>query len=65
MMTGGVDYVSMGTIYEDAHNEAKDKLDQIEVGPKASLGGLTERARTDAFLLAAHQDEVPARRRLR
>src|ERR1700757_2786808 len=28
MMTGGVDYVSMGTIYEDAHNEAKDKLDQ-------------------------------------
>ncbi|HVN17179.1 MAG TPA: universal stress protein [Dongiaceae bacterium] len=29
MMTGGVDYVSMGTIYEDAHNEAKDKLQQI------------------------------------
>ena len=29
MMTGGVDYVSMGTIYEDAHNEAKDKLDQV------------------------------------
>jgi len=29
MMSGGVDYVSMGTIYEDAHNEAKDKLDQI------------------------------------
>jgi nucleotide-binding universal stress UspA family protein len=29
MMTGGVDYVSMGTIYEDAHNEAKDKLEQI------------------------------------
>jgi nucleotide-binding universal stress UspA family protein len=29
MMTGGLDYVSMGTIYEDAHNEAKDKLDQI------------------------------------
>jgi nucleotide-binding universal stress UspA family protein len=29
MMTGGVDYVSMATIYEDAHNEAKDKLDQI------------------------------------
>ena len=29
MMTGGVDYVSMGTIYEDAHNEAKEKLEQI------------------------------------
>jgi nucleotide-binding universal stress UspA family protein len=29
MMTGGVDYVSMGTIYEDAQNEAKDKLDRI------------------------------------
>src|SRR5579862_7691871 len=29
MMTGGVDYVSMGTIYEDAHSEAKEKLDAI------------------------------------
>jgi nucleotide-binding universal stress UspA family protein len=29
MMTGGVDYVSMGTIYEDAHAEAKERLDQI------------------------------------
>jgi nucleotide-binding universal stress UspA family protein len=29
MMSGGVDYVSMGTIYEDAHNEAKEKLDQV------------------------------------
>jgi nucleotide-binding universal stress UspA family protein len=29
MMTGGVDYVSMSTIYEDAHNEAKEKLHQI------------------------------------
>jgi len=29
MMTGGVDYVSMGTIFEDAQNEAKEKLDQI------------------------------------
>lgn len=27
--SGGVDYVSMGTIYEDAHTEAKEKLDQI------------------------------------
>src|SRR5579864_7791011 len=31
MMTGGVDYVSMGTIYEDAHTEAKEKLDQISL----------------------------------
>ena len=29
MMSGGVDYVSMGTIYEDAHTEAKEKLDQL------------------------------------
>lgn len=29
MMTGGVDYVSMGTIYEDAQAEAKDRLDQL------------------------------------
>jgi nucleotide-binding universal stress UspA family protein len=31
MMTGGVDYVSMGTIYDDAQNEAKERLDQIAV----------------------------------
>jgi nucleotide-binding universal stress UspA family protein len=29
MMSGGVDYVTMGTIYEDAQNEAKERLDQI------------------------------------
>ena len=29
MMTGGIDYVSLGTLYEDAHTEAKEKLDQI------------------------------------
>ena len=28
MMTGGVDYVSMSTIYEDAYSEARVKLDQ-------------------------------------
>jgi nucleotide-binding universal stress UspA family protein len=29
MMSGGVDYVSMGTIYEDAHTEAKERLDEM------------------------------------
>ncbi len=29
MMTGGVDYVGIGTIYEDAHTDAKEKLDQM------------------------------------
>lgn len=29
LMTGGVDYVSMGTIYEDANTEAKERLDQL------------------------------------
>src|SRR5579859_2880524 len=29
MMTGGVDYVSMSTIYEDAYSEARVKLDEI------------------------------------
>jgi nucleotide-binding universal stress UspA family protein len=29
LMHGGVDYVSMGTIYEDAHTEVKEKLDQL------------------------------------
>lgn len=28
MMTGGVDYVSMGTILEDARNQAREKLEQ-------------------------------------
>ena len=29
MMSGGVDYVSLGTIYDDAQNEAKERLAQI------------------------------------
>ena len=29
LMTGGVDYVSMGTLYDDAHNEARQKLEQL------------------------------------
>ncbi len=39
MMTGGVDYVSMSTIYEDAHGEAGEKLEQIS----AHLGGIKHR----------------------
>ena len=31
MMSGGIDYVSMGTIYEDTHSEAEEKLEQIAV----------------------------------
>jgi len=29
LMTGGVDYVSVGTLYEDAHSEAQEKIQQI------------------------------------
>jgi len=29
LMTGGVDYVSIATIYEDAHTEAKEKIEQL------------------------------------
>ena len=29
MMSGGVDYVSMGTIYDDAHAEAKERIEKI------------------------------------
>jgi nucleotide-binding universal stress UspA family protein len=29
MMTGGVDYASVGTIYEDAHTDAKEKIADI------------------------------------
>ena len=39
-MTGGVDYVSMGSIYEDTQNAAKEKLDQIT----ARLGKIHSRA---------------------
>src|SRR5271165_5215671 len=39
LMTGGVDYVSMGTIYEDANTEAKEKLEQLA----ARLEGIPHR----------------------
>jgi nucleotide-binding universal stress UspA family protein len=39
MMSGGVDYVSLGTIYEDAHSEAKEKLDQLS----ARFEGISQR----------------------
>jgi nucleotide-binding universal stress UspA family protein len=39
MMTGGVDYVSMSTIYEDAHDEAKGKLEELS----AHLEGIEHR----------------------
>jgi nucleotide-binding universal stress UspA family protein len=29
MMSGGIDYVSMGTIYEDSHTEAKERLERM------------------------------------
>lgn len=29
MMTGGVDYAGLGTIYEDAHTEAKERIEQM------------------------------------
>jgi nucleotide-binding universal stress UspA family protein len=40
LMTGGVDYVSMGTIYEDANTEAQDKIREIE----ACFEGIPHRA---------------------
>ena len=68
MMTGGVDYVSMGTIYEDAHNEAKDKLDQIaahfETIPHrnyvrhgmvwTNLAGVIEQNEVDLIVVGTH-----------
>jgi len=38
-MTGGVDYVSMGTLYEDAHSTAQEKIQQITT----RLGGIPYR----------------------
>src|SRR5579864_1685821 len=40
LMTGGVDYVSMGTIYEDAHTEAKERIEEVT----ARLEGIPNRA---------------------
>ena len=40
LMTGGVDYVSMGTIYEDAHTDAREKIEQIA----AHLDGIPHRS---------------------
>jgi nucleotide-binding universal stress UspA family protein len=31
MMSGGIDYVSLGTIYEDAQTEAREKLERIAI----------------------------------
>lgn len=39
LMTGGVDYVSVGTLYEDAHSEAQEKIQRIA----SRLGGLPHR----------------------
>lgn len=39
LMTGGVDYVSFGTLYEDANTLAKEKVDRIA----SRLGGIPSR----------------------
>jgi nucleotide-binding universal stress UspA family protein len=68
LMTGGVDYVSMGTIYEDAHTEAKEKLDQIAAHLEGlpvrcyvrhgqvwkGLAGLIEENEIDLIVLGTH-----------
>ena len=68
LMTGGVDYVSMGTIYEDAHTEVKKKLDQISArledipqrsyvrhGPVwRSLNSIIEENQVDMIVLGTH-----------
>ena len=40
LMTGGVDYVSMGTLYDDAHNQAKLRLEQLA----EHFGGVAHRS---------------------
>jgi Universal stress protein UspA and related nucleotide-binding proteins len=68
MMSGGVDYVSMGTIYEDAHAEAKDRLaelsDRLPGIPNRSyvrhggvwknLSGIIEENEIDLIVLGTH-----------
>src|SRR5579859_2920074 len=68
MMTGGVDYVSMSTIYEDAHTEAKEKLDQISLGLEGiphrnyvrhgqvwkNLASIVEESQIDLIIVGTH-----------
>lgn len=68
LMTGGVDYVSMGTIYEDANTEAKEKLDQMAVlfegiqhrsyvrhgGVWKNLAGIVDENQVDLIVLGTH-----------
>ena len=68
MMSGGVDYVSMSTIYEDAHSEAKLRLDQISAqtaGIKSlshvrhgqvwkNLAGIVDENQIDLIVVGTH-----------
>lgn len=68
MMTGGVDYVSMATLYDDAIAEAKDKLRQVTEGLEGirhfeyvrqgqvwkSLAAILEQSDTDLIILGTH-----------
>jgi len=68
MMSGGVNYVSMSTIYEDAHAEARAKLEQISgrtEGIKSlyhvrhgrvwkNLAGIVEENQVDLIVVGTH-----------
>ncbi|HUA16789.1 MAG TPA: universal stress protein [Verrucomicrobiae bacterium] len=68
MMSGGVDYVSMGTIYDDAEAAAKEKLEHVAArlegiehrsyvrrGPVwNSLTGIVQRYPIDLIILGTH-----------
>jgi len=68
LVTGGVDYVSMGTIYEDAQTEAKERLDEIAARIEGipqrsyvrhgkvwrSLNGIIEDNQVDMIVLGTH-----------
>jgi nucleotide-binding universal stress UspA family protein len=68
MMTGGVDYVGVGTIYEDAHTEAKEKLERVatlfEGIPSrlyvrhgqvwVNLAGIVEENKVDLIVVGTH-----------
>jgi len=68
MMTGGVDYVSMATLYDDAVAEAKDKLRQIAEGFEGiphheyvrqgqvwkNLAAIVEESSIDLIILGTH-----------
>jgi nucleotide-binding universal stress UspA family protein len=56
-MTGGVDYVGLSTLYEDARSQAKEKLSQI-CGRLRGILKIAAKCEADLIVLGARASEV-------